>query len=842
MRPPQGWLKRQRTALWHLRHGGLPGYKEWQKRQRAPRPSKKFGSKPQSVTVSDLDVPVIAGLATMPSRLDLLRESFNSIYWQVDEVHVFLNNFESVPDFLHRPRTKIYRSQDYEDYKDVGKFFALNYLSEGILFTIDDDILYPPDYVSKMLSYLAATNFSAAIGVHGFQLPRFPKSFFDRRLFHFRTALEDVSLVSVLGTGTTVFNIAKLKLSFDDFPTYGMADIHFARFLKKQEVPALIIPRPAEWLKPLSASNDDVEVNSLFDQTVQNAAQHSTFLRSAAPWGEEDTLLRWKSLSGQHILSQPLVEALQLIAGVRENVQEGKEGDKGSFQASLPWIELYTDIPTREQLLTQAFDVNSPSKTRHAILRALWKINTTKALELSRDAIRTKPFDIAALRLHANLCAGYLLYDEAEKYYLQALQRAGTKDLKTTRSILFEYFRFLIRCRDYEKAVIIGSSLKVSHSRTHLFMAFMSVANLHTGRVEEAKVWLTSLFKSQRRSTREKAIGTLVKAIAEDPPALSEEVSLLGLETITHNEAFLGDLIALLKIATVAGDKCGAEKVWKVLEERHREELASRPELEQYFTTNWSTERSGTTSLVGHKKVLNMESGREVTESGPLVSVLLTAYNSEETLGCAIESILNQSHRNIELIVVDDMSSDATVDIAESWTSRDPRVILLKNEENLGPYVSRNVALKYAQGEFVALQDADDVSVPDRLRIQLEEFTPNTKAVLGQHMRVDREGRIHLENDGSILGHGPVTLMMRRQVIQDLGVFSGVRTRGDKEFESRIEHYYGSDALKRTSNVLVYALHDSHSNSKLETATADKRRRLMLFKEKYTRKHSLHMF
>jgi hypothetical protein len=803
--------------------------------------------KPPSTTISDLEVPVVAGLATMPSRIDVLRESFNSIYWQVDEVHVYLNNFKSVPGFLRRPRVTIYRSQDYEDYKDVGKFFALKHLTEGILFTVDDDILYPPDYISRMLSYLAATNFEAVVGVHGFQLPRFPKSFFDRRLFHFRRGLEDVAFASVLGTGTTAFNVNELGLSFEDFPTYGMADIHFAKFLKEKNVPALIIPRSAEWLKPLVPSNDENESESLFDQTAQNAAPHNTILRSVAPWGEEDTLLRWKSLRDDRILSKSLVEALQLIMHTHNTLQESPQdtevGESPTLQDILPWLEVYADLPTHQHILTRTFDVNLPSVIRRSIIQDLWRIDTTKALQLSREVISRKPSDIAALSQHAKLCAGYFLEDEAEKYYLQALQLAGTKDLKTTRSMLFEYFKFLVRSRSFENAGIVASSLRPSHSKSPLFMAFMVLVQLHNDQIGDAQGWLTALFNSQQPSAREKAVRTLVKAIAEDPPGVSTPINLNEVLTLLNTESSFEDLVALLKIATVMGDRDGAQKVWKVIESGYTGELVAHPELELYYRTNWEVNNdSHEVPFAGHRKVLNMQGVREVVEEGPLVSVLLTAYNSEATIKYAIESVLNQSYRNIELIVVDDYSQDSTADIAESWASRDSRVLVLRNHRNMGPYKSRNIALNHARGEFIAIQDADDVSVIDRIQVQVGEFDPSSKAVLGQHLRMDMQGRIHLENDGSILGHGPVTLMMRRQVLDEIGDFAKVRTRGDKEFESRIENFYGSHALKRTSHQMVYALHDVSSNSWRETATAEKRRDLMLFKESYSRKHSLHQF
>src|SRR5699024_5324565 len=126
------------------RKRGIKGYAEWKNRATTavnlPITSKRYDLEPSPVTISDVSVPVIAGLATMPSRVKVLRDALHSIYWQVDEVHVFLNNFEEVPEFLKVPHVTIYRSQDYQDYKDVGKFFALEHVDDGILFTIDDDI------------------------------------------------------------------------------------------------------------------------------------------------------------------------------------------------------------------------------------------------------------------------------------------------------------------------------------------------------------------------------------------------------------------------------------------------------------------------------------------------------------------------------------------------------------------------------------------------------------------------------------------------------------------------------------------------------------------------------
>ncbi len=102
----------------------------------------------------------------------------------------------------------------------------------------------------------------------------------------------------------------------------------------------------------------------------------------------------------------------------------------------------------------------------------------------------------------------------------------------------------------------------------------------------------------------------------------------------------------------------------------------------------------------------------------PEVSVIMPAYNVEDYIAKAIESVLVQTLSNIELIVVDDDSRDSTVKVVRNFT--DKRIKLLVNEKNLGASGARNRALKVAQGKWVAVLDADDWYAPERLEKLLE--------------------------------------------------------------------------------------------------------------------------
>lgn len=130
-------------------------------------------------------------------------------------------------------------------------------------------------------------------------------------------------------------------------------------------------------------------------------------------------------------------------------------------------------------------------------------------------------------------------------------------------------------------------------------------------------------------------------------------------------------------------------------------------------------------------------------ELSPQVSVLIGAYNSAGTLQRAIDSILAQRAVELELIVIDDGSSDDSRAIAERAAVEDMRVRVLAMGENVGISRSLNEGLRAARAPYVAIQDADDYSQPERLRRQLAVLREHPDvAVVGSRMReVDSAGR-----------------------------------------------------------------------------------------------------
>jgi len=122
----------------------------------------------------------------------------------------------------------------------------------------------------------------------------------------------------------------------------------------------------------------------------------------------------------------------------------------------------------------------------------------------------------------------------------------------------------------------------------------------------------------------------------------------------------------------------------------------------------------------------------------PLVSVLMPAYNSELYIAEAIQSILNQTYQNIELIIFDDGSSDKTRQVIQGFT--DPRIIKVLSDQNYGVVRARNEMIDRTTGKYIALMDADDIADPTRLEKQVSVLETGKYDLCGSAQWVLDEG------------------------------------------------------------------------------------------------------
>ena len=100
------------------------------------------------------------------------------------------------------------------------------------------------------------------------------------------------------------------------------------------------------------------------------------------------------------------------------------------------------------------------------------------------------------------------------------------------------------------------------------------------------------------------------------------------------------------------------------------------------------------------------------------ISVIIPAYNAGDFLSTAVQSVLNQSHRNLELLIIDDASTDATGQLAQAFAAQDARVRYHRNPSNTGVARSRNLGVSLARFDWIAFLDSDDRWQPDKLALQ----------------------------------------------------------------------------------------------------------------------------
>jgi len=184
---------------------------------------------------------------------------------------------------------------------------------------------------------------------------------------------------------------------------------------------------------------------------------------------------------------------------------------------------------------------------------------------------------------------------------------------------------------------------------------------------------------------------------------------------------------------------------------------------------------------------------------GPLVTVIVPVYNARATIETALRAIACQTWRNMEVLVVDDGSSDGTRLVVEEFIAGDSRFRLLRTEKNSGPYVARNVALAEAAGEYVTCHDADDWSHPEKIERQVMHLLENPEVVanMSQQVRVYPDLTFFRRgNHGYYIFQNQSSLLFRKGLVRErLGFWDSVRFGADSEMVRRMERVFGSGAV-----------------------------------------------
>lgn len=193
----------------------------------------------------------------------------------------------------------------------------------------------------------------------------------------------------------------------------------------------------------------------------------------------------------------------------------------------------------------------------------------------------------------------------------------------------------------------------------------------------------------------------------------------------------------------------------------------------------------------------------KVSESkhGPKISVLMPVYNAEEFIETSVKSMLGQTWLNVELVAVDDCSTDRSWEILQELAQSDTRLSCYKNEQNMGAYPTRNYALSLATGEYITVHDSDDWSHPQMLEIQIKAMldNPEIKASFSSMTRVFPNMLFSLRperNNMEYIHRSYPSLMMRRSDVSKLSRWDPVVANADDEFVQRARGLWGKDALR----------------------------------------------
>ncbi|MER5358433.1 glycosyltransferase family 2 protein [Streptomyces sp. NPDC002785] len=194
---------------------------------------------------------------------------------------------------------------------------------------------------------------------------------------------------------------------------------------------------------------------------------------------------------------------------------------------------------------------------------------------------------------------------------------------------------------------------------------------------------------------------------------------------------------------------------------------------------------------------------RASKETGAAVTVVLPHYDCADYLGPAAASVLAQDRTDLRLIVVDDCSPDDAWRSALRPYADDPRLVVLRTSENVGHLRIKNKVLERVDTPYVGFQDADDISLPGRLRRQLALLEGGKADLVGcayecidaagrttGHRRMPRHGNLWMRMGRSTVVLHPSTVV-RREVLQRLGGFDGtVRLGADTDFHLRAARLY----------------------------------------------------
>jgi glycosyltransferase involved in cell wall biosynthesis len=172
------------------------------------------------------------------------------------------------------------------------------------------------------------------------------------------------------------------------------------------------------------------------------------------------------------------------------------------------------------------------------------------------------------------------------------------------------------------------------------------------------------------------------------------------------------------------------------------------------------------------------------------VTVLIPVYNNKNDIIHAIQSIIDQTYQDWEIIVIDDCSTDGTFELVKDFIANNEyRIQLIRNKINQGTYISLNEGLVRAKGEYICRIDSDDTVANNHIELNMRELTQDPSYVASKTTIVNRA-------TAQVLRYGEASLFYKKSIINEIGYYDSVRFGADSEFRYRIIKKYGNKILE----------------------------------------------
>lgn len=198
-----------------------------------------------------------------------------------------------------------------------------------------------------------------------------------------------------------------------------------------------------------------------------------------------------------------------------------------------------------------------------------------------------------------------------------------------------------------------------------------------------------------------------------------------------------------------------------------------------------------------------LTSRRDAARNGPvdpakLVSVILPVYNAESTVEASVRSLLSQTWPHLEVIAVDDASTDASAAVLQEMARLDTRLRIVRSDRNRGAYPARNLGLSQARGQYVTVADSDDWHHPEKIEQQVACLmaNPHLIATMSAGLRAT-EDLTPVARARPYYKHANLSSLMfpRQKIMETLGAWNAVRFGADTEFFNRLAMVFGADSL-----------------------------------------------